>query len=91
MHKERIKVSVRLLGHDYTMVTDQSPAQVQRMAQYVDRKMHELQIVTRAPESIVPILTCITLAEELFCAQDENNRLLREVVALGSTVQNAQS
>ena len=82
MAKEKIKVVVRLMGHDYTMVTDQDPAQVQRMAQYVDRKMRELAIVTRAQESVVPILTCITLAEELFRSQDENNRLLRELAAL---------
>ena len=80
--KEKIKVVVRLMGHDYTMVTDQDPAQVQRMAQYVDRKMRELAIVARAQEGVVPILTCITLAEELFRSQDENNRLLRELAAL---------
>ena len=83
MEKETIKVVVRLMGHDYTMVTDQKPEHVQRMAQYVDRKMRELAIVTRAQEGVVPILTCITLAEELFKAQDENNRLLREIAALG--------
>ena len=82
MAKEKIKVVVRLMGHDYTMVTDQDPEQVQRMAQYVDRKMRELAIVTRAQENVVPILTCITLAEELFRSQDENNRLLRELAAL---------
>lgn len=83
LEQEKIKVVVRLMGHDYTMVTDQKPEQVQRMAQYVDRKMRELAIVARAQESAVPILTCITLAEELFRAQDENNRLLREIAALG--------
>ena len=81
--REKVKVVVRLLGHDYTLVTDQEPEQVQRMAQYVDRKMRELAIITRAQEGVVPILTCITLAEELFRSQDENNRLLRELAALG--------
>ena len=85
MGNEKIKVVVRLMGHDYTLVTDQPPAQVQRMAQYVDRKMREIAIVTRAQDSVVPILTCITLAEELFRSQDENNRLLRELAALADS------
>ena len=82
MEKEKIKVVIRLMGHDYTLVTDQPGEQVQRMVQYVDRKMRELAIVTRASDSILPVLTCVTLAEELFRAQDENNRLLRELAAL---------
>ena len=81
MEKEKIKVVIKLMGHDYTLVTDQPGEQVQRMAQYVDRKMRELAIVTRASDSILPVLTCVTLAEELFRAQDENTRLLRELAA----------
>lgn len=81
MDKEKIKVVVHLMGHDYTLVTDQSEAHVQRMAQYVDRKMRELAITTRASDAVVPVLTCVTLAEELFSAQEENGRLLRELAA----------
>ena len=81
MGNEKVKVVVKLMGHDYTLVTDQQPEHVQRMAQYVDRKMREVAIVVRAQESAVPILTCVTLAEELFRAQDENNRLRRELAA----------
>ena len=90
MGKEKIKVVVRLMGHDYALVTDQSPEQVQRMGQYVDRKMRELAIVTRAQDSMLPILTCITLAEELFRSQDENNRLLRELAAATQERDDAQ-
>lgn len=75
------KVVIHLMGHDYTLVTDQPPEQVQRLSRYVDRRMRELAIVTRAGESMVPILTSMTLADELFRAQDENNRLRRELAA----------
>ena len=76
MNKNR--VVVHLMGHDYTMVTDQSPEKVQRLSRYVDRRMRELAILTRAGENM-------TLADELFTAQDEVNRLRRELDVLNKT------
>lgn len=76
------RVVIHLMGHDYAMLTDQPGEQVQRIARYVDRRMHELAITTRAGEQMTPVLTAMTLAGELFAAQDENNRLRREIAAL---------
>ena len=70
------------MGHDYALLTDQSPEYMQRMARYADRKMRELAIVTRASDTMVPILTAMTLTDELFRAQDENVRLKKELAAL---------
>ncbi len=75
------KVVIHLMGRDYSLLTDQSADKVQRVAQYVDRKMREVAITTRAGEAMVPTLTAITLADELFRAQDENVRLKRELAA----------
>ena len=71
------------MGRDYTLLTEKTPDEVQRMARYVDRTMRELAITTRAAEGMVPVLTAMTLADELFHAQDENLRLQRELAALG--------
>ena len=49
------KVVVHLMGHDYTMVTDQPSEKVQRLARYVDRRMRELSILTRAGEGMLPV------------------------------------
>ena len=76
------KVVVHLMGHDYALLTDQSPEQVQRVARYVDRKLRETAITTRAAESMVATLTSMTLADELFRAQDENVRLKKELSLL---------
>ena len=76
------KVVVHLMGHDYALLTDQSPEQVQRVARYVDRKLRETAITTRAAESMVATLTSLTLADELFRAQDENVRLKKELSLL---------
>lgn len=75
------KVVIHLMGHDYALLTDQTSEQVQRTARYVDRKMRELAITTRASETMVPMLTAMTLADELLRAQDENTRLKRELAS----------
>ena len=84
------KVVVHLMGHEYTLLTDQSPEQVQRVARYVDRKLRETAITTRAAEPMVATLTSMTLADELFRAQDENVRLKRELLLLQSGAQKEQ-
>ena len=73
------KVTLRIMGHDYTLVTDQTEEKVQRIARYVDRQMRELAIMTRAAEGMIPILTCMTLTEQLMELQGENNMLRRAV------------
>ena len=78
------KVFIHLMGRDYALLTDQDTKQVQRLARYVDRKMREVALTTRASENMVPTLTAMTLAGELFSAQDENTRLKRELAALTS-------
>ena len=78
------KVFIHLMGRDYALLTDQDVAQVQRLARYVDRKMREVQLTTRAGEGMVPMLTAMTLAGELFSAQDENTRLKKELASLRS-------
>ena len=75
------KVVIHLMGRVYALLTDQPAEKVQRLARYVDRKMREVAITTRAGDTMVPILTTMTLAEELFRAQDENGRLKRELAA----------
>ena len=75
------KVVIHLMGRDYTLLSDQPEQKVQRIARYVDRKMREVAVTTRAGDSMVPTLTSIMLAEELFRAQDENVRLKKELAA----------
>ena len=56
---------------------------MQRIARYVDRQMRELAITTRAAEGMVPILTCMSLTEELMELQGENNMLRRTLEQRG--------
>ena len=66
------KVVVSLMGREYALLTQEEPAQVQRVARYVDRKMRESAITLRAGDGMASMLTAMTIAGELFRAQDEN-------------------
>ena len=79
---EKRKVTLRVMGKDYSLITDQSEEQLTRIAGYVDRRMKELSILTRAGENMIPLLTCMTLAEELIDSQNENKRLTRELARI---------
>ena len=85
------KVVVHLMGRDYTLLTDQSTERVQRLARYVDRRLREGAITTRAGEAVAPTLTAMMLAEELFRAQDENTRLKRELALLQEKAENSEN
>ena len=77
------RVVVRLMGRDYALLTDQPPEETQRVAHYVDRRMRELAITARASEGVVSVLSAMTIADELFRAQEENIRLKKELAAQG--------
>lgn len=85
MKKNRI--SVRLMGRDYSLLSDQPPERVQTVARYIDRKMRELQITARVPETVLPVLTALTVGDELFIAQQENIRLKRELTAMAEEME----
>ena len=76
------KISVRLMGRDYSLLTDQTPQKVQTVARYVDRKMREMAITARVPDGALPVQTALTLGDELFNAQQENMPLKRELAQM---------
>ena len=82
------KVVIHLMGHDYPLLTEQEPEQVQRVARYVDRKLRETAITTHAADSMVATITSMTIADELFRAQDENVRLKKELAKLQAEQKN---
>lgn len=86
---QKSKVVIHLMGRDYTLLTQEDPAQVQRVARYVDRKMREAVITSRAGDAMAMTLTAMTLGGELLRAQDENVRLKKELAALRQPDQNA--
>ena len=82
---DKQKMTVRIAGHDYNIVSTDAPDHVQRVARYVDRRMADLMTASRLPANMVAVMTAMNIAEEMLRAQDENVRLRQELVKLKSS------
>ena len=87
---EKIRTTVRIAGKDYTMSGYDSEDYVRRVAIFVDRKIRELSMATRMPTQDVCVLTAVTVADEMLKAQDEINRLRRELAETRQALEEAQ-
>ena len=80
MDKQRI--TVRVAGKEYALVSADSPEHMTRVAAYVDRQITETVFATRMPKETVTVLVAMNVTDELMKAQAENSRLRRELNAL---------
>ena len=76
---EKQKMTVTVAGKPYTLVSEDPPEHVRRVAAYVDRQLSETTTATNLPSAQAAVLTCFRLAENLLKAQDENRMLLRRL------------
>lgn len=61
------KVQVRIFGQEYTIIGDKTEAEISKIAEYVDEKMHLVSKVTgRNGTSGVAVLTAVNVGEEYF-------------------------
>ncbi len=79
---EKQKITVRVAGKEYTLVSSDTQEHLSRVAAYVDRKLNETMYATRMPLSNTAVLVAMNIADELMKAHDENSRLRRELNAL---------
>lgn len=76
---EKQKITVRVAGREYALVSSDSPEHLSRVAGYVDRKITETVFATRMPKETVTVLVAMNITDELMKAQEENSRLRREL------------
>lgn len=76
---EKQKITVRVAGKEYALVSSDSPEHLSRVAGYVDRQITETVFATRMPRETVTVLVAMNITDELMKAQDENSRLRREL------------
>ena len=79
---EKQKTTVRVAGKDYALVSTDSSEHLNRVAAYVDRQMTETMRSGRILANTAAVLTALNLADDLMRAQDEVNRLRRELALL---------
>ena len=72
------KVEVNIYGKDYTVVGDQNPEHIARVAAHVDSKMKETaEAAPAAPLSAVAVLSAMNIADELFEVKERTQEMLR--------------
>ncbi|MBQ7849208.1 MAG: cell division protein ZapA [Clostridia bacterium] len=79
---DKQKITVRVAGKEYALVSSDSPEHLSRVAAYVDRQITETVFATRLPKETVTVLVAMNITDELMKARDENSRLRRELDAL---------
>lgn len=78
---EKQKITVKVAGKEYTLVSADSAEYMTRVADYVNRQLEELSLATRLPTNQVAVLAALNMADELMKSRDEVSRLRRELEA----------
>ncbi|MBQ3222149.1 MAG: cell division protein ZapA [Clostridia bacterium] len=79
---EKIRTTVRIAGHDYTLTSYDSQEHVQRVAKYVDRMVSDMNLATRLPAAQVAVLAAMSIADDMVKARDEVTKLKKELAEL---------
>jgi cell division protein ZapA (FtsZ GTPase activity inhibitor) len=73
---ERRSVAVEIRGKQFRIVSDEDPAALQRIAEYVDATMEKIEARTGAIDSLdVAMLTALNLARELVTTRDQRGHV----------------
>lgn len=75
---QKSKVTVTIYGQEYVVRGDEAPSHLERLAQYVDQKMKEIN--SKYPHLLptkVAVLTALNLANELQKLQEEYDSLIK--------------
>lgn len=76
---EKIRTTVRIAGKEYTIASYDSEAYVNRVADWVNRRMEELAAATKLPAAQLAVLTAINAADDMMKSRDEIRRLKAEL------------
>ena len=82
------KVNVNIFGKDYTVLGEEDPERIARIAAHVDKKMNEISAVANdIPLSSVAVLSCMQITDDLFAAKEQAEELVRTVEQQQADVQ----
>ena len=63
------KITVTISGTDYTLMSEEAPAYMRRVAELVDAKMEEIMASGRVSRMDAAVLAAANIADELFKQQ----------------------
>ncbi len=73
------KVKVTISGTEYTLMSDEAPAYMQRIADMVDGKMEEIMVSGRVSRMDAAVLAAANLADELLKQQTSTENLRNQL------------
>ena len=87
---ERRSVAVEIRGKQFRILSEEDPAALQRIAQYVDATMEKIEARTGAIDSLdVAMLTALNLARELVTTREQRTQVsdgrLRRLIDLAES------
>lgn len=88
---DKIRTTVRIAGHDYTLTSYDGDEHVQRVAKYVDRMVNDLTLATRLPMAQVAVLAAMNIADDMVKARDEVTKLKKELAEANRKLEDAAS
>ena len=88
---EKIRTTVRIAGKEYTIASYDTEEYVNRVAEWVDRRMEELAAATKLPAAQLAVLTAINAADDMMKSRDEIRRLKAELDDLRHAAEKADA
>lgn len=76
---EKQKITVRVAGKNYTLVSADPPEYILRVAEFAEQRLNEMSALTNQSPASAGVLTCIQLSDELLKSQEEVSLLRREL------------
>jgi len=76
---QKTRTTVRIAGKEYTIASYDSEEYVNRVANYVDRKMSELALATRLPAAQLAVLAAVNATDDMMKSREEIRRLRTEL------------
>lgn len=73
------KITVTINGTDYTLMSEDSPAYMQKVAALVDEKMNDIPSTGRVSRMDAAVLVAANLADELLKQQAASENLRRQL------------
>jgi cell division protein ZapA len=77
---EKGVITVQIFGKDYPIASDQNREYVQKLAEYVDKKMTE---IAEGGEALawgkVAVQACLNIADDLMRTRNEKEQLIRTI------------
>ena len=76
---QKIRTTVRIAGREYTIASYDSEEYVNRVADWVNRRMEELAAATKLPAAQLAVLVAVNAADDMMKSRDEIRRLQAEL------------